>query len=182
MLLEKYVKLLKSKLNDKIEDILIFGSTVKGGLRPKDTDILVVCRDDSKPSLVRRMFDDLPEKFQVTVTKKTDLLKTHTLLKQAAVHEGFSIKFGKPLREVLGFNSYTLFTFSLKNLNSSDKVRFQYALYGRGKKTGVLEENQGRQVSPGAILIPVNKEREVEDFFRNWKTHYKKERWMIDIK
>jgi len=162
--------------------MVIFGSSVKGGLAPKDVDVLVVCSDEVRVSEVKRKFDDLPEEVQVQVVKLGDLLNTHTLLKQAVIHEGFSLKFNVPMRQVLGFESHTLFTFSLNGLTQNEKVKFQYALYGRNSQNGVLKDNGGRQVAPGAILVPVGREGELEDFFKNWRTVYAKERWMTGIK
>jgi len=174
--LEKYVKLLKSKLNDEITDIVIFGSSVKGRLKPRDIDVVVI-----SDGAAQRSFDDLREELNIIFVSKEDLIKTHIMLKQAIIHEGHSIRYKKPIRELLGFESFTLFRFTISELKQTDKVRFVQALYGRGKG-GLLQELGGEKIAAGAVLVPVEKESEFEDFLRLWKLPYSKERWMQGIK
>lgn len=184
MHLEKYVKSLELKFEsaEGALDIVVFGSSVKGSVAPNDLDALVVCADGADITRVRRAFDGLPEEVQLKFVKLGELVETHTLLKQAAVHEGHSVRLGMPVREALGFESHTLFTFSLTNLQQTGKVKFQYALYGRGSREGVLGSNGGRGIAPGAVLVPVEKESDMEAFFKEWGAEYSKERWMAAVR
>jgi len=42
---------------------------------------------------------------------------------------------------------------------------FQYALYGRGRESGILKKCK-----------PIEFEAEIEDFFKLWRAEYRKER------
>ena len=61
-------------------------------------------------------------------------------------------------------------------------VRFQYALYGRGKERGLLQRVFGEKIARGAIAVPVSYESEVKDFFKLWKVPFRKERILKAIK
>lgn len=176
MLTQKLRERLRKKLNSDVLDIIVFGSSVKGRLFPGDTDICVIVRDDADIFMVQRNFDDVREEAQITFVKLKDLLEKHLLLKQALVHEGFSLRFGEFVHKLIGFEAFTIFTFSLTNLSQSEKIRFQYALYGRGKEDGILKKCKGEKLGRGVIAVPVLFEAEIEDFFKLWRAEYRKER------
>ena len=176
MHLEKLKRSLRSKLIEGVMDIILFGSSIKGRLSPGDIDLAVIVEDKADIVKVQRSFDDLREEIQITFVKFSDIINRHILLKQALVHEGFSIRFDKFVHDILGFEAFTLFTFSLKHLTQREKVRFQYALYGRGEELGLLQRVSGEKIAKGAIVVPVSSESEVEDFFKLWRVPFRKER------
>jgi len=69
-----------------------------------------------------------------------------------------------------------IYTYSLTHLPKKDKVRFFYALKGRNGKKGIIERLQLEQLGRTVLLVQINKEKEVDEFFAYWKCKTKKKR------
>lgn len=79
----------------------------------------------------------------------------------------------KPAREM------ALFTYSLRHLKYSDKIRFFYALKGRGTGKGVLKTTDSEQLGRAVILTSAKNAPELDEFFRLWKCNFKARRiWL----
>ena len=60
-------------------------------------------------------------------------------------------------------------TFEAEHLSPKDRVRFFYALKGRGEKAGFVEEVGAEHVGPGVIIISPERREKAETFFQYWK-------------
>lgn len=64
---------------------------------------------------------------------------------------------------------FIIYTYSLKHLPEKDKVRFYYALKGRNGKKGMLQRLKIEQLGRTVLMVPANKEQEVDEFFEYWR-------------
>ena len=69
-----------------------------------------------------------------------------------------------------------IYTYSLKHLLKKDKIRFFYALKGRDGKKGVLQREGIEQLGRAVLLVPIKKEKEMDEFFNYWRCKTKKRR------
>ncbi len=71
----------------------------------------------------------------------------------------------------LGINR-TLFIYSSKHLSGSKKVRFFYALKGRGKNAGLIDGKSVIQLSKKTLFVSSRKKDEVRSFLNYWNCEY----------
>ena len=67
-----------------------------------------------------------------------------------------------------------LYTYSLSKQSKSIAVRFVYLLKGRAKEPGIIKEFKGSFLAPGCFIIPVKKDKEMQEIFSYWKIPFKK--------
>lgn len=157
------------KYSQEILDILLFGSTVKGKDKPKDLDILILFKNKENLNITQELKMEL-QKFNPEITIKTwDSLRTSNFqAREAFLSESFSLIEQEYLSKTLGFQNITLFKYELKGLTLSKRVSFQYALYGRDKKSGIIKELSLTKFSDSVILCPVENTEKLKEFFKNW--------------
>lgn len=66
-----------------------------------------------------------------------------------------------------------LITYSLENLNHSQKTLFGYALKGRTGQKGFLHSLNGEPVGRNNVMIPIENLNTIKEFFATWKVEYK---------
>ncbi len=167
--------------NNKIFDVILFGSFVRGKSLPNDIDLCILIKDsDEKKTL--DLVDSLAQvlkyskfKFQINILTSSDFTRGNSLAK-TLLNEGFSVKKGKKFAEIFGFKNQSLFTYSLKNFNDSERVKLHYLLNGRSGARGILKEIKGCLIGKGAIIVPTENEDFLKEVFDKWKVNYKAER------
>jgi len=158
-----------------VRDVIIFGSLMRGKGKPGDIDLCILIEGgDEKKSLdlVHSLaaITDRYTKFifQINIITEKQLIEGNTLTR-AIVTEGFSIKKSLKIAEIWGFQSKSLFIYTLKGFSPSDRVKFHFVLRGRYGNAGVLEEVKGKLLSPGAIMVPAEYEDKMKEVFNAWK-------------
>ena len=185
MIQKDYLRLLESESRafekDKsIFDIIIYGSNVKGKIEARDIDILIIFKE--KPLEERA---EITQKFKEKISRKigkidiktinlSELFEANFLARQSILTEGYSLIDCLPISEKIGFLSYSLFTYKLKNLNHNDKTKFTYSLIGRGKNQGILKKLNAKPLGKGAVLLPTQNSSFFDDFLKIWKIDYNK--------
>ena len=76
---------------------------------------------------------------------------------------------GKPQQPSPSYKPHCIFTYSISHLAYSDKVRFHYALKGRGSKSGVLQRTKAESIGRAVLLVSQEKSSTVETFLNEWK-------------
>ncbi|MFH1849360.1 MAG: nucleotidyltransferase domain-containing protein [archaeon] len=168
--------LITEKKNKNIFDIVIYGSIAKGKETPNDIDIVVVFLSGS----LRQRMDRLQEikqkarKFDKLDMKQIllhELFSAAFMARTGILEEGISVFQNRKFSETLGFRSYTLFSYSLKGLSHSEKVRFNYLLAGRTVK-GIINQLKGERIVNGAVKIPVENTLVFEDILKRYRISY----------
>ncbi|OGJ20405.1 hypothetical protein A3K73_00130 [Candidatus Pacearchaeota archaeon RBG_13_36_9] len=190
-MLKNYLKYLESECEkfakqQKLFDIVLYGSSVKGKEEAGDIDLLLVFEDENLKERVRvaQELKEILSKKLKNIDLKTinlkELFEKEFLARQGILIEGHSLLYNKDFSKRLGFEGAALFTYNLKGLNHNEKTKFTYALIGRNgpgmiKKLGV--EALGR----GAVMVPVKESLVFEDFLQKWKLNYKKKNILISL-
>ena len=181
---KNYLKYLISNCKDlkkkykEIIDFIVYGSYVKGKSKAEDIDLMILFLDKS---LKKRL--DIIQELKNTVKKEypdidiksmniTELFNKDLLARQGILIEGISLVSGRSFAETLGFRSCSLFNFNLKNLKHKDKIRFNYALYGR-KEKGFLHDINGEYLGRGVVKVPIKESDNFEEFLERWNINYK---------
>ena len=67
-----------------------------------------------------------------------------------------------------------LYTYSLSDQPKSKAVRFVYLLKGRTKDEGIIKEFKGTFLAPGCFIIPIKKDKEMQEIFQKWEIPFKR--------
>lgn len=166
---------------NEVNDIIIYGSAVKGKFEPRDIDIVIFSSTQAKrmlelAQLLKQKIENIVNiTADVRAINLSELFDTSFLARHGIVSEGISLLHNKKLSERLGFESFVMFVFSTRNLNHAEKTRFQYALKGRRNTVGIIKDTKSQHVSPGMVLVPVESSIVFESFLKLWKLNYKKD-------
>ena len=71
------------------------------------------------------------------------------------------------------YSPSVIITYTIRHLKHSDKVRFFYALKGRGKQQGIIKDCKIIQLGKTVLLVKPEHEKAVKDFLSEWKCGYK---------
>lgn len=129
--------LIKNKLKSLMQDneiieIVIFGSSLKGKIIPRDIDIAVILYKKPSKELIGKIHDI--KNFHISILTIKEFFVNSPSLVNTLIREGYGIKNKKFLAENFGFSNYALFNYSLTKFSPSMKVRLVNIL--RGKKKG----------------------------------------------
>jgi len=165
---------------NKLFDIVIYGSNVKGKLDFNDIDIVLIFEE--KPLKERleiaQNFKNLIKrnlKIDIKTINLKELFEKDFLARQGILIEGRSLVHNQKFSERMGFEGYSLFSYNLKNLNHNDKTRFTYALIGRREEKGMLKQVESISLGKGSVKIPIGNSIIFEDFLKTWNITYKRE-------
>ena len=151
------------KNKDKIFDIVLFGSVVKGKEFVSDIDIAVIfkIKDDSVLSKIR------------TLNVHVDYVMLDELYSESLwktlIREGVSVVYSKNVSSVFGLSSYGLFTYNITKIKR--KSRFSQVLMGY-KSESILKKVEGKILRPGVILVPISKLELFRTFLETWQVDY----------
>ncbi len=162
----------------KIFDIILFGSTTRGKTRPRDTDLAILYTTATAKEMrettyqIRKTLEKKELQVEITELTLQDLFSPTQLSRQGIIAEGYSLKHSKPFHQLLGFTSYQLFTYNLKNLTHKEKTRFTHALKGRRGAKGISQKLGCQHLAPGCILVPIQTSDEFKEFLNQWKLNH----------
>lgn len=164
-------------------DIFLFGSALKSKEKPGDVDVIALFRDKNFEKIEDVLYTIKQAGDKLNLIIHAEPITVDNVFMEpvytSIIHEGFSIKFMKFIRDMLNFKSYVLFTYNLEKKKQSEKVRFSYALYGRKKGEGLLAALKGKVIGKSSMLVPVEKQEAIKPFFREWGVTYKEQKVSI---
>lgn len=167
--------LLKRHLKNNIADIFIIGSSIKNKNIPRDTDIMVLFGEKNLKQVEDELFD-IKEDLGFVKEAHIEPLFIDDMFAESVfltiLHEGFSVRHGKNISDMLNLKSYSIFSYTLKNLSKLDKVKFAQTLYGRNKN-GLLQAAKGISLGQGSFMVQVHDEEIFKELMKKWKINYK---------
>jgi len=158
-----YLKRLRKLLNEHktIEDIIIFGSIVKGSSEPKDLDVALLLKTKEPVRKIKESIRSIEKNADIKIVDSI-----YNPLWVVLIREGFSIKKNKFLFDLYKLQPQVLYKYSLKKLNPVQKVQFT-----RGIKK-ILKDTKAKILSRSIVLVPINKKIEFDEFLNTWKLSY----------
>ena len=172
--IQKWIK------ENKIKDVVLFGSLVRGKNKPNDLDLCIIIKKEQEEKTMD-LIDSLSKacnkeiKIQINVLTENDLVKGNSLFKTILI-EGFSIKQNKSFADNYGWVPKALFFYDIKKSKASDKVRFHYLLRGRYGQPGLLANNKAELIKDGLIEVPIDSEDLFREVLDSWKINYEVKR------
>ena len=162
-----------NKNKDKIIDIILFGSVLKGKENPRDIDLLILFKEKKNLDLSYELKKRL-KNFNLDINSKSynELFDNTFKAREAILSEGFSLIQNKFISSGLGFSNFVLFRYELKKLSKSYRMRFYYSLYGRGKERGMIKKLNLIKFSETILLSPIEHEAEIVNYLDAWKLKY----------
>lgn len=187
--MQKKLSLISKKLNQwiktkKVNDIIIFGSFAEGKSSPNDIDLCILIKDEQEKNTLDivnslgELTDKMDFKFHINVLTASSFVKGNTFAK-TILSGGYSVRNRKKFSFVFGFESKTMFVYSLKNFSRSERVRFHYMLKGRYGSKGMLKEVGGEFAGAGCIIVPSEKEKVFEQILNKWNVKYKSSKLLV---
>lgn len=174
-------RVLKKHLKGNIADIFVIGSLLKDKPLPRDIDLIILFKEKNL-KLVEESFFDIREDLDFIKNVHIEPLFVDSMFEEsiflAVMHEGFSVKHGKFVSELLKVSSYCIFSYNIEGLSKIDKVRFAQALYGR-KKDGLLYQEKGISLGAGSFMVDIRKEELFKEFLKKWKVKFSKKRAFV---
>lgn len=158
------------KYEDKILDIVLFGSSVKGKDTPKDIDLLIIYANKIDFDVSYEFQKGLKD-YKVSITDITykQLFERSFKIKEVYLSEGYSILNKKSISEGLGYLNLQLFRYELKKLNKSERMRFYYSLYGRtDDQEGMIKKLEAIKFSDSIILCPIINVEKMRAYLNQW--------------
>ena len=161
--LKKSLLNIYKKNKEKVFDIILFGSAVKGKEFVSDIDVAVIfkVRDDSVLNEIRSL------NVHVDYVLLDELYKES--LWKTLIREGVSVVHGKNVSSIFGLSCYGLFTYNLTKIKR--KARFSQVLMGY-KSESILKKVEGNILRPGVILVPISKIELFRTFLETWEVDY----------
>jgi len=161
----------------EIIDIFLFGSSMKGKEKPQDIDFLILFNDSIKDvhdilSNLKKELGGLINNAEIHGKRYSEFLDVSYVAREALLSGAYSLKKKDFFSKSLGYSSFILFKYSLKNLNNSKRMQFYYSLYGRGKEKGMLYKKSAIKFSNEIILAQIDNSEIFKDFFDRWKIEY----------
>ena len=164
------------KNNPGIVDLVLFGSAVRGKLEPGDIDIAVILRTKIDEELILKEFGT---EYHVSFLNIESVFDPKKTLWGTLFQEGISLIQKTKISKVLGMSPFFIYWYNLSKLKYSDKIRFFYALKGRGKEKGMLKDVDGEAIGKGVLLIPAEKDEQIYSFFSTWHLPFHRKRILV---
>ncbi|MEK6927010.1 MAG: nucleotidyltransferase domain-containing protein [Nanoarchaeota archaeon] len=158
----EFSKILKDK---EIQDIIVFGSLIKGKATPQDIDIAIISE--------KQEFEE-KEGYHISLISPNEFLSGSLTLSSTLIREGYSLKHNCFFSEIFRFKSKSLFSYSLSNLPASKKVQFVNILRGKNGSKGLVEENKGEWLANQVFILPIDSDYLFDKLFENFSIKYKK--------
>ncbi len=169
----KLNKIFKKYLKGKgISDIVLFGSLMKGKNKPKDIDILIIFKERINKKTELEIKRNLNGIYEINSITEKELFGEDFIAKEGLYLEGYSFSKKKYLRDLLGFISIGYLKYSIRNLRGAKRIRFYYALMGRGSSKGFLSEIKADRFSDNVIVCDYSEIEKLKDFFNSWRIEY----------
>lgn len=141
------------------------------------SDILIV--NSSVYLMLNKKADILVSKFRNLTNLKTysflvaDLFKAENKSKLEKFSRGVSLlSLSKTIKYLVRYDS--------SRLKGTDKVKFFYALKGRGTKTGILKNTRSESLAKGVIIVQATELKKLINFFKNWNCRVQKTEVIIE--
>ena len=172
------------KKDKTIFDIVLYGSSVKGKIKPGDVDIAVIFRGGTLKERLAKIQDikkkiNLSLKVDIKGILLEELFQEEFFGRSGIFLEGISIFDSKPFSHKISFESFSLFIYNLKDKSHTEKVKFNYVLSGRND-IGMVKRLEGKHLAPGVVEMPVKNSLEFEEVLKKHDVKFTKKNVLVE--
>lgn len=160
----------------EVEDIILFGSVVRGKEKPKDVDILIIFSeevDKEKEFAIKKILEKQFQNLSIVSKTRKNITDPAFDARESILFEGFSLVTGKNLASEFGFVSFGMFKYCFGAWNKLQKTKFYYALNGRRGKVGISSQLGCIKMSDNIVLVPLHNIEPFREFLDSCKIEYK---------
>jgi hypothetical protein len=165
-LIKPLTKWLKRK---EIDDIIVFGSILKGKKDVNDIDVAVVFKEFSEK--LWKDINKIGDKYHFSKIKFSQFLEEPSFW-QTLIHEGYSLKYNEMISNIIGMKSFFLFEYKFGDLDRVKQQTFSHALYGSGGRESFLKSIDGEKLGNKRVIVPFDSSEEMRSFFDTWNLVY----------
>jgi len=170
---------LRGTFGNDLVDAILFGSSAKGKSKPGDIDLCVILRNPRSTHDIAQASDVLGNKIHLSaLTVENFFTKFHSLSK-SLLFEGISILDKRSLVDRFGLKSMVLYSYELKKLEASNKVRFVNLVRGKPGETGLIRQLEGEFVSQSTFLIPASVDEEMLEVLKQWGVSFTRRKLVL---
>ena len=180
--------LLDSEVGEKINKIILFGSTARGDFNEKsDIDLFIDAPEEIEKNIEKILasfkYSKLNETWRLKGMKHELSLKIGDLskwtLKREVISSGILL-YGKYNEIPEKTKYYLMIRMSLENIKFSQQMKLWRNLYGYKQKVGkkiyikegLLKKLNGKKIGKAVILIPMENRREILNLLNKNKIRY----------
>lgn len=166
-------KVFYKKNKSEIEDIILFGSIMRGKENFSDIDVLIIFKNEVNKNTeyeFKKLF--LNHNLQIISRTESNQKEASFAARDNILFEGYSLIRKTYLASDHGFTSLGIFSYQTKGLSNTQKTRFYYAFNGRNSE-GFAKASNCIKMSDNLIAVRLENIEEVKDFFDYWKIEYK---------
>ncbi len=177
-MLNELRNVVKNEKQDKtIVDIILYGSVARRKDRPNDVDIVVLFRNGTLKEQLQKV-QEIKKKLtiqnlDIKPMRVEEFFDPSIFSRSGIIAEGISLLDGKPLAEKMGFDAFTIFSFTHTGKSHKEKVMFNNVLRGRSTE-GIIKQLHGVHLAPGIIQVPVIHALEFEEVLNRHHVVYTK--------
>lgn len=179
--LTKKIKFLYKKHKDEVNDIILFGSFMRGNAAPNDIDILLIFKNKINKDIEYELKTSLSQiyinqaQLNISIVSKTEESYTEESFdaREGILFEGYSLVKSKYIASNFGYSSFGMFIYDTNPLKPKQKTLFYYALNGRNASGGVIKMLDAIKLSNNIIIVPLHKIELAKEFFEYRKIEYK---------
>lgn len=159
---EKLKKLLAKY--KELADIFVFGSIVKGKNNPQDIDVALFFKD----KMPKELINSIKKEIKAIIDEEIDIevLDVYSQLWLVIAGEGFSVNKNRFMHEFYKVKPVVLYNYSLKKLNSTQKVQFTRGL------NEMINSTEGIKLTRSVVLIPLKNKIKFDEFLNSWSMMY----------
>jgi predicted nucleotidyltransferase len=166
------------KKDKTIFDVVLYGSSVKGKDDFNDIDIALIFNQGTLKERLEKIQElkknlSVDKKLDIQSFLLIDLFSKNFFGRSGIFLEGVSLFDEKPFSKKIGYKSYSIFNYNLKDKTHTEKVKFNYLLAGRNTE-GIIKMMEGKHFSSGVIQIPIKNSLKFEEILINNKIDYAK--------
>ncbi len=143
-------------------------------MRKNDKLYVLMKSDDDKSE--ERIKDVLGDE-DVEFMDIADVIEKH-MIKEFS--DAISIFDNETILDRFGLKQFTEIIYDLSSLNQSKKMLFNYSLFGRRDKGGLVQNSGGKRIGRSVVYIPSKNEKDIESLIKRWAVKYSKRR-VIDF-
>lgn len=159
----------------EVDDIIVFGSLVRGKKNPKDIDVIVVFKQTVRKEVEYQIRKEIEKNYKnISIISKTlkTLFDPAFDARESILFEGKSLLKAKAIVEHYGCNACGMFKYHLKGWNKLQKTKYYYALNGRDGQKGIVKDLSCIKLADGVVLVPLHNVEPFRLFLEYWKMEY----------